>query len=120
MPKFVQIRQYNGSTVKLSPRWIGQNLAVHAPFIDGQCQRRKGQWVITHLQSGYHTGGYFYGSLREAILAARLWDEHFGLVTPDNVHRWPMREQWRRILKTGKAERPWRPLHHVEQFLSRI
>ena len=119
MSKFIEIKLYNGQTQKVMPRWRGRNLAVHAPFIDGQCQRRKAQWVITHLQSGYHAGGYFYGSLREAIIAARLWDAHFGTATPENAHRWPLREQWRRIIRQGRAERPWRPLRQVEEILAR-
>ena len=119
MSKFIEVKLNNGQTHKVMPRWRGKNLAVHAPIIDGQCQRRKAQWVITHLQSGYLTGGYFYGQLHEAILAARLWDEHFSTATPENARRWPLREQWTRIIRQGKAERPWRPLRQVEEILAR-
>ena len=108
--KLIEIKSTHGHTWKVMPRWRGKNGAVHAPVVGGVCERRDDQWVITHLESGYHTGGYFNGSLREALIAARLWDESFGTVSEKTAKIWPLRRQWKRIISQGKAERPWRNL----------
>ena len=100
------------------PRWQGRNLAVHAPVVGGKCKRGD-SWVITHLASGLKAGGNFYGPLREATLAARLWDEMFSTVNPDQAPRWPMKEQWKRITRLGRAERPWRSINTVREIMAR-
>jgi hypothetical protein len=119
MKKSISIVSTEFETWKVMPRWRGQNLAVHAPVIGGKCKRLPNQWVITHLPSGYNAGGYFYGTLREAKLAARLWDEMFATVTPEQAPCWPMREQWKRIIGSGRAERPWRSIDTVREIMAR-
>jgi hypothetical protein len=118
MAKLIDVKFIDGTTFKVLPRWRGQNLAVHAPVIGGSVTRRGREWVITHLASGYHTGGHFYGTLSEAVLAARLWDEAFGTATVENASRWPLREQWKRIIRNGYAERPWRSIERVREILA--
>ena len=118
MTKLVTIQTNNGATFKVMPRWRGRNLAVHAPVIDGKCQRQTDRWVITHLATGYKTGGDFYGTLREAVLAARLWDDMFATATAENASRWPLKEQWKRIIRQGVAERPFRSLKSVQEILA--
>jgi hypothetical protein len=118
MTKLIEVRYIDGTTYKVLPRWRGQNLAVHAPVIGGSVTRRGREWVITHLASGYHAGGHFYGTLSEAVLAARLWDEAFGTATVENASRWPLREQWKRIIRNGYAERPWRSIERVREILA--
>ena len=113
MSKLITIYSNKGKSWKVLPRWRGANLAVHAPVVGGVCERQTDRWVITHLASGHKTGGDFCGTLREAILAARLWDAQFGAVTPENAHRWPLKDQWKRIIQSGNAERPWRSLESV-------
>jgi hypothetical protein len=116
--KLITIKAENGQDWRVMPRWQGSNLAVHAPVVGGKCKRGD-SWVITHLASGLKAGGYFYGSLREATLAARLWDEMFGTVNPDQAPRWPMKEQWKRIIRSGRAERPWRSIDTVREIMAR-
>ena len=118
MSKLITINANNGQAWKVMPRWRGRNLAVHAPVIGGECERQPYLWVITHLRSGYNAGGYFYGTLREAIMAARFWDTYFGDVTAENASRWPLKDQWRRIIRNGYAERPWRTLQAVREILA--
>lgn len=118
MAKLVSLSYIDGTTRKVMPRWRGQNLAVHAPVVGGKATREEREWVITHLASGYHTGGHFHGTLREAVLAARLWDAVFGTATAENASRWPLREQWKRILRNGYAERPWHSIERVREILA--
>jgi hypothetical protein len=118
MTKLIAIESTDKTTWRVMPRWRGRNLAVHAPVIGGECRRRPGQWVITHLASGHNTGGHFYGTLREAIMAARFWDDHFGDVTAANASRWPLKDQWLRIIRNGYAERPFRSLSYVREVLA--
>lgn len=113
----ITIRVNNGEQLRVMPRWRGRNLAVHAPVSAGVCQRQDGRWVITHLATGSCTGGQFYGTLQEAIKAARFWDSHFSQVTAENASRWPLREQWKRIISRGRAERPWRSMARVAELL---
>jgi hypothetical protein len=119
MKQSITINGNNGEQWKVFPRWRGKNLAVHAPVIGGECQRVPGKWVITHLPTGFRARDYFCGTLSEAILAARLWDDIFDTVTPDNAKVWPLREQWIRVTNRGRAERPWRPRHQVEEILAK-
>lgn len=118
MNKSIAIESTDLNTWRVMPRWRGQNLAVHAPVIGGNCQRQPNRWVITHLASGYNAGGYFNGTLREAIKAARFWDSQFGVVTAENASRWPLKNQWKRIIQQGYAERPWRTLQAVRDILA--
>ena len=106
MSKLITIKTNDGNAYKVMPRWRGWNLAVHAPVIDGNCERSDRKWVITHLRTGYITGGYFYGSLSQAILTAKRWDASFGIVTAENADRWPLREQWKQIIAMGRFEAP--------------
>ena len=116
--KLITIKADNDQAWRVMPRWRGRHLAVHAPVVGGKCKRGD-SWVITHLASGLRTGGDFYVSLREATLAARLWDEMFATVTPEQAPRWPMREQWKRIIQSGRAERPWRSIDTVREIMAR-
>jgi hypothetical protein len=104
---------------RVAPRWRGRHLAVHAPVTGGECERKEREWVITHLASGYKAGGSFHGTLREATKAARLWDAAFETVTPETANRWPLKEQWKRILQSGRAERPFRSLEAVREIMAR-
>jgi len=106
MSKLITIKTNDGNAYKVMPRWRGRSLAVHAPVIDGNCERSDYKWVITHLRTGYTTGGYFYGSLSQAILTAKRWDASFGTVTAENADRWPLREQWKQIIAIGRFEAP--------------
>lgn len=119
MRQSITIKYTDDNTYRVMPRWCGQNLAVHAPVIDGITERKTDRWVITHLASGYKSGGDFYGTLREAVLAARLWDEMFGTVSPEQAPCWPMREQWKRIIRSGRAERPFRSVERVREIMAR-
>lgn len=119
MRQSITVEYTSGITHRVMPRWRGRNLAVHAPVIDGNTERQPDCWVITHLASGAKSGGDFHGTLREAILAARLWDDMFATVSLDTAPRWPMREQWKRILREGKAERPWRSIDTVREIMAR-
>ena len=117
--KLIEIKSTNGETWKVMPRWKGRNIAVHAPVEGGVCERKGDQWVITHLESGFHAGGYFKGSLREALKSARLWDEAFSTVSEATAGRWPLARQWKRIITQGRAERPWKTLDKVREIMSR-
>ena len=119
MAQSITIQADNGQAWRVMPRWRGQNLAVHAPVINGITERKPDRWVITHLASGYKSGGDFYGTLREATLAASLWDEMFGTVNPEQAPHWPMREQWKRIIRQGSAERPFRSVDRVREIMAR-
>jgi hypothetical protein len=119
MRQSISVKYTDDNTYRVMPRWRGRHLAVHAPVIDGITERKPNCWVITHLQSGYKSGGDFYGTLREATLAARLWDEMFGTVSPEQAPCWPMREQWKRIIRSGRAERPWRSIDTVREIMAR-
>jgi hypothetical protein len=119
MTQSIEILSTEYKTWRVMPRWRGKNLAVHAPVVGGKCVRKEREWVITHLQSGYSTGGSFYGTLREAIKAAKFWDTYFETATVENANRWPLREQWKRIIQSGRAERPWRSLKTVQEILAR-
>jgi hypothetical protein len=119
MRQSITVKYTDNNTYRVMPRWRGQNLAVHAPVIDGITERKPDLWVITHLPSGYKCGGDFYGTLREATLAARLWDEMFGTVNPEQAPHWPMREQWKRIIQQGRAERPFRSVDRVREIMAR-
>lgn len=113
----ITIRSNNGKQWRVMPRWCGQHLAVHAPVSDGVCQRQHRRWVITHLATGYRAGRRWNGTLQEAIRAARFWDSHFSQVTAENASRWPLLAQWKRIIDTGRAERPWRSMARVAELL---
>jgi hypothetical protein len=117
--KTIEIKSTNGQTWKVMPRWKGKNVAVHAPVVEGVCGRKDDQWVITHLQSGQMTGGYFNGSLKEALLSARIWDEAFSTVSEKTAKVWPLAIQWKRILRQGKAERPWIHLDRVKTIVAK-
>ena len=117
--KLIEIKSTHGQTWKVMPRWRGKNVAVHAPVVDGVCERKDDQWVITHLQSGLHTGGYFKGSLKEALKSARLWDDAFSTVSESTASIWPLARQWKRIINLGRAERPWRSLDQVREIMAR-
>jgi len=117
--KLIEIKSTHGQTWKVMPRWRGVNIAVHAPVVDGVCERKGDQWVITHLQSGLHTGGYFKGSLREALKSARLWDDAFSTVSESTASIWPLARQWKRIITQGRAERPWKTLDKVREIMAR-
>jgi len=117
--KLIEIKSTHGQTWKVMPRWRGKNVAVHAPVVDGVCERKDDQWVITHLQSGLHTGGYFKGSLREALKSARLWDDAFSTVSESTASIWPLARQWKRIITQGRAERPWKTLDKVREIMAR-
>ena len=117
--KLIEIKSINGETWRVMPRWRGKNIAVHAPVVGGICERKDDQWVITHLESGYQTGGYFKGSLREALKSARLWDESFSTVSEATAGHWPLARQWKRIITQGRAERPWRTLDKVREIMAR-
>jgi len=117
--KLITINANNGEQWKVLPRWRGRNLAVHAPVVGGECQATAGKWVITHLPTGFRAKDHFCGSLREAILTARLWDDVFSTVTAENAKHWPLREQWTRIAEYGKAERPWRSIDTVQEILAK-
>jgi hypothetical protein len=119
MAQSITVQANNGQAWRVMPRWRGRHLAVHAPVIDGITERKPNCWVITHLASGAKSGGDFYGTLREAILAARLWDEMFSTVSLETAPRWPMREQWKRIIRSGRAERPWRSISTVREIMAR-
>ncbi len=117
--KTIEIKSTNGQTWKVMPRWKGKHVAVHAPVVEGICERKNDQWVITHLQSGQTTGGYFNGSLKEALLSARIWDEAFSTVSEETAKVWPLAIQWKRILRQGKAERPWIHLDRVKTIVAK-
>jgi len=106
MSKLITIKTFDNNTYKVMPRWRGWNLAVHAPVIDDNYEQSDRKWVITHLRTGYMAGGYFYGSLSQAIKTAKRWDASFGIVTTENADRWPLREQWKKIIGSGRFEAP--------------
>jgi hypothetical protein len=92
----------------VQPVWVGDCLAVHAPFnADGKPAPR-GRWTISHAGSGY-SAGTFHGSRVDAVKLARLWDSAFAAVTPANVRAWQLRDQWAALIKRERA--PHAPLH---------
>ena len=92
--KMITIHFDNHQPVKIKPRWIGENLAVHREIIIRlDCGGIIGQnpnkddvftWTVTHLNTGFRAG--IFNSLSAAISAAKMADFYFaGISTKDEA-----------------------------------
>lgn len=85
--------------------WMGQHVALTPPCDTArEFPTVRGQWVITHRQSGL-SAGMLRCSKRQAVAIAREWDGRFGLIDPADARSWQWGRQWGRLVDS--INRPW-------------
>jgi hypothetical protein len=88
------------SEVMAPAHWIGEFIAVTAPAgKDRNFAPRRGQWVITHRDSGL-SGAILECSKKRAIAVAKQWDGKFGCIDATDARTWPWIEQWGNLVRT--------------------
>lgn len=91
----VQTHSFGG--VKVSPRWVGDNLAVHSTLIEdrndgipfGQATKNDEvywHWTITHKPTGFVAARFTESDLKIAMLIAKQFDGLFHHSTKEAVH----------------------------------
>jgi hypothetical protein len=83
--------------------WQGDHLSVHRPIVKGGLSKAPRHWAITHNASGLAACLSFDGTKQSAVALARLWDQAFATITPNDASRWQYRDQWRRDLRIAQA-----------------
>jgi hypothetical protein len=105
----LQVRDKGRRDVQITPRWVGQGLAVHKPVIsngngepvfDYGCS---GIWTLTHIHTGL-CAGIFMGSLDRAKAFAREWDEAWAAVTSKSKVPARLRKDYLAALATATLE----------------
>ena len=116
MPRTVQlrfqVRDRGERTVKITPAWVGEGIAIHKPisFDDGEpyFEEIVGVWCLSHIPTGLALSRCM-GSLDRAKSYARAWDETFAGLAQGQKLSDDLMADWCKCRKEMLTEPPRKP-----------